>query len=137
MENYMTKYIFSTELNQPIDEAIKRLSDTLAKHNLGIVSDVNVAGIIKNKLDEDVPAYRILSACNPRVVKLITNEIPEAGIFLPCSIVAREVGDKTIFDFMDPITILGVFENETINKLAIEVTKQLKDTISDLEQLEN
>jgi uncharacterized protein (DUF302 family) len=131
----MKDFVFSTQLNQPIDEAIKTLTDTLANHNLGIVSDVDVAGIIKNKLDEDVAAYRILSACNPKVVKLITKEMPEAGIFLPCGIVAREVGENTIFDFMDPITVLGLLENETINKLAIEVTKQLKDTVIDLNKL--
>lgn len=132
----MKKFVFSTQLNQPIDEAIQTLTDTLANHNLGIVSDVNVAGIIKNKLDEEVPAYRILSACNPKVVKLITKEMPQAGIFLPCEIVVREDNGKTTFDFMNPVTVLGLLENEIIDKLAIEVTQQLKDTISDLEKID-
>lgn len=131
----MKEFIFSTQLNQPIEEAIQTLTETLANHNLGIVSDVNVAGIIKNKLDEEVSAYRILSACNPKVVKLITAEMPEAGIFLPCGIVAREDGNKTTFDFMDPIKVLGLLKNETINTLAKDVTKQLQDTVSDLEKL--
>jgi len=132
----MKKFVFSTQLNQPIDEAIQTLTDTLANHNLGIVSDVNVAGIIKNKLDEEVPAYRILSACNPKVVKLITKEMPQAGIFLPCGIVVREDNGKTTFDFMNPVTVLGLLENEIIDKLAIEVTQQLKDTIFDLEKID-
>ena len=131
----MNKFVFSTQLNQPIEQAIQTLTETLANHNLGIVSDVNVAGIIKNKLDEEVPAYRILSACNPKVVKLITKEMPEAGIFLPCGIVAREDDGKTTFDFMDPITVLGLLENEVISTLAKNVTQQLKDTVADLEKL--
>ena len=116
----MKKFVFSTKLNQPIDEAIQILTDILANHSLGIVSDVNVAGIIKNKLDEEVAPYRILSACNPKVVKLITKEMPQAGIFLPCGIVAREDNGITTFDFMDPITVLGLLENETIKVCSCE-----------------
>jgi uncharacterized protein (DUF302 family) len=130
----MKKYIFSTQLNQPIDEAIKTLKEALSNHSLAIVSDVNVAGIIKNKLDHDVAPYRILSACNPKVIELITAEMPEAGVLLPCGVVARENDGKTTFDFMDPINVLGILENEMISKLAIEVTQQLRDTIVDLER---
>jgi uncharacterized protein (DUF302 family) len=92
----MTRFIFSTELNQPIDNAIETLKAALMNQHLGIVSDVNVAGIIKTKLDEEMPAYRILGACNPKMAKNMLDEIPQAGVLLPCTIVAREAEGKTI-----------------------------------------
>ena len=58
-------FVFSTQISQSIDDAIETLKDVLKKHHLGIVSEVDVAGIVKNKLGQDMPAYRILGACNP------------------------------------------------------------------------
>jgi uncharacterized protein (DUF302 family) len=129
----MANFSFSTELDQPIDEAIETLRSALMNHHLGIVSDVNVAAIVKNKLNEDMPAYRILGACNPKMAKSMIEDLPEAGALLPCTIVAREVDGKTIFDFMDPVTVLGIAENELMNKVADEATAKLKAAIADLE----
>ena len=129
----MTHFVFSTKLNQPIDEAIDTLKATLMNHHLGIVSDVNVAGVVKTKLDEDIPAYRILGACNPKIAKNMIEDLPEAGALLPCTIVAREVDNTTIFDFMDPVTVLGIANNDMMNTVAIEAKAKLKATVADLE----
>lgn len=96
----MSDYFFSTEINQPIDEAIETLKSALMEQHLGIVSDVNVAAIVKNKLDEEMTPYRILGACNPKMAKTMIGETPQIGVLLPCTIVAREVDGKTIIDFM-------------------------------------
>jgi len=128
----MTNFVFSIQLDQPINEAIETLKTALMKHHLGIVSDVNVAGIVKNKLNEDMPAYRILGACNPKMAKAMIEAIPQAGALLPCTIVAREDDGKTVFDVMDPVTVMGIANNETMNKVAAEATEKLKAAIADL-----
>jgi uncharacterized protein (DUF302 family) len=128
----MSNYVFSTEINQPIDTAIETLKAALMKQHLGIVSEVNAAAIIKNKLGEEIPAYRILGACNPKMAKTMIEETPEIGVLLPCTIVAREVDGKTIFDFMDPATVLGLANSEAANAVAKEATEKLKAAIADL-----
>jgi uncharacterized protein (DUF302 family) len=130
----MADYFFSTQINQPIDTAIETLKATLMNHHLGIVSDVNVAGIIKSKLDEDIPAYRILGACNPKMAKAMIEEVPQAGALLPCTIVAREVDGNTMFDFMDPITVLGIANNDTMDAVAREAAEKLRAVVAELEQ---
>ena len=130
----MSNFVFSTQLNQPIDTAIDTLKTTLMSHHLGIVSDVNVAAIIKHKLDEDITAYRILGACNPKMAKIMIEAMPEAGALLPCTIVAREVNGNTIFDFMDPIRVLGIANNDIMDAVAVEATEKLKAVIIDLEK---
>lgn len=131
----MTTYVFSTQINQSIDDAIEILKSTLMSHHLGIVSDVNVAGIVKTKINEDMPAYRILGACNPKMAKQMIDAVPQAGVLLPCTIVAREVDGNTIVDFMDPMSVLGIANNEVMNQVAAEATEKLKAVISDLENL--
>ncbi len=129
----MTPYYFSTQLQLPIDEAIETLKSTLMNHHLGIVSDVNVAGIVKNKLDQDMPAYRILGACNPMMAKSMIDAVPQAGTLLPCTIVAREENGNTVFDFMDPVTVLSIADNETMYQVALQAREKLQSAIKDLE----
>ena len=129
----MTQYFFSTQLKQPIDDAIETLKSTLMTHHLGIVSDVNVAGIVKNKLDQDMSAYRILGACNPKMAKTMIDAVPQAGALLPCTIVAREESGSTVFDFMDPVAVLSIANNEVMNQVAVEAKEKLLAAIGDLE----
>ena len=131
----MSDYYFSTQIDQPIDTAIETLKTILMNHHLGIVSDVNVAAIVKTKLDEAMPAYRILGACNPKMAKSMIDEIPQAGALLPCTIVAREVEDKTTFDFMDPEVVLGIANNDIMNSVATDAKQRLNAVVADLEAL--
>ena len=127
-------FVFSAKLNKPIDEAIETLKSALMKHHLGIVSDVNVSGIVKNKLNQDMPAYRLLGACNPQMAKTMIDDLPEIGVLLPCTIVVREEAGNTIIDFMDPVGVLGIANNETVNQVARDAEEKLKAAIADLEQ---
>ncbi len=129
----MSDFVFSAQLNQPIDVAIETLKATLMSHHLGIVSDVNVAAIVKTKLDEEMPAYRILGACNPKMAKSMIDAIPQAGALLPCTIVAREVDGNTVFDFMDPVTVLGIANNEVMDEVAADAKQRLEAVVADLE----
>ncbi len=128
----MNTFSFSAQIPQPIDAAVETLKATLMKHHLGIVSDVDVSAIVKNKLDQDMPSYRILGACNPKMAKTMIDEIPEAGALLPCTIVARETDGKTVFDFMDPVIVLGLAGNDTMDQVATEASEKLKAAIADL-----
>jgi uncharacterized protein (DUF302 family) len=131
----MSDYCFSTQIDQPIDDAIETLKSILMSHHLGIVSDVNVAAIIKIKLDEDMSAYRILGACNPKMAKSMIDEVPQAGALLPCTIVARETDGKTTFDFMDPTVVLGIANNDIMNSVAADAKQRLEAVVADLKAL--
>jgi len=130
----MTHYVFSTTIDQPIDEAVETLKAALMAQSLGIVSEVNVAGIVRNKLGEEMAPYRILGACNPKMAKSMIDETPQIGVLLPCTIVAREVDGKTVVDFMDPASVLGLAGSEAADAVAAEATEKLKAAIATLEK---
>jgi uncharacterized protein (DUF302 family) len=136
-ENNMRKYSFTVSVEKPIEDAIDVLKTALMNNKLGIISDVDVSGIVKNKLKEEMEPYRILGACNPRMAKTMIAESSVIGTLLPCTIVAREHQGITTFDFMDPEVVLGLAENETVNKVAKEAKTQLLKTKEDLEMKVN
>ncbi len=64
-------YAFGVEIDLPFDAAVERVVSALAAEKLGIVSDVDVAAILKAKLNEDIGGYRILGACAPGLAKRV------------------------------------------------------------------
>ena len=125
-------YTLTTSIKQPIDKAIETLKSALANHKLGIVSDINVQNTIKTKLNEDIAPYRILGACNPGLAKKIIDAVPEAGALLPCTIVAREENNETIFHFMSPEPVLGLEKNIAVQEVAKLASEHLTAVITEL-----
>lgn len=126
-------YSFSVELDLDLDAAITLLGEVLAENKMGIVSDVNVSGIIKNKLDADMPSYRILGACNPGMAKRVIESCPSAGTLLPCNIIARTAEDHTILEFMNPVDVFKLEDNADVQKVADEAVAVLENVKKALE----
>lgn len=114
-------YTFGVTLDLPFDAAVEKTIAALGTEKLGIVSDVNVAAILKAKLGEDIGAYRILGACAPGLAKRVIEAVPSAGALLPCSVVVRSLGEgRTAVDFMDPVTVLGLAQSPAADAVAAE-----------------
>lgn len=118
-------YCFSVILDKPVDDAIELLKQALAEQQLGIVSDVDVAGVVKNKLDQDMPAYRILGACNPQMAKTMIDAVPQAGALLPCTIVVRALADGAAIDFMNPLNVMSLADSAVMNEVASDALAKL------------
>jgi uncharacterized protein (DUF302 family) len=124
-------YAFGVVLESPFDEALDRVKEALAAEKLGIVSDVNVGGIVRAKLGEDIGDYRILGACAPALAKRVIAAQPAAGALLPCNLVVRRMDDaRTAVDFMDPVTILATAGVAEIDEVAAEA-RAILDRVRD------
>ena len=58
-------YEFNTEFALPFDDAQAKLREALLAEQFGIVSEIDVQAVFKAKMGKEIPAYRILGACNP------------------------------------------------------------------------
>lgn len=119
-------YAFSVELEMPFVQALETVVQALKEEKLGIVSDVDVQAIMREKLKESRPAYHILGACAPALAKRVLEADPEAGALLPCNIIVRELDPgRTGVTFMDPIVVLGLAKDKTIDEVGHEARAQL------------
>lgn len=115
------KYAFTVELPFPFQVAVDRVIAALAAEKLGVVSDINVAAILKAKLGEDCGGYRILGACAPGLALRVIRSQPVAGALLPCNVVVRELTEtRTAVDFMDPVPVLGLAGDAETDRVAAE-----------------
>lgn len=126
-------YEFNIELEMDFDQAVDALHQALLAEKLGVVSEVNVQAIMKKKLDKDIEPYRILGACNPLLASRVIAAEPNAGALLPCNVVVRASGDnRVVISFMDPMTVLGLAENDVVNEVAQEARQILERVIERL-----
>jgi uncharacterized protein (DUF302 family) len=120
-------YVFGVVLAAPMEQALTQVTAALQAEKLGVVSDVDVSAILKNKLGADIGDYRILGACQPGLAKRVIDAQPAAGVLLPCNLVLRSLdGGNTAVDFMDPITMLAHAEHPEIAKVAEEARAMLE-----------
>ena len=127
-------YEFNLTLSLPLDAALEKVRDTLMSEHLGIVSDVDVQAIFKNKMEKDIPPYHILGACNPKLADRVISNEPNAGVLLPCNIVMREDEDgNTVVSFMDPVAMLGLTQTDEPKAVATEAKAMLERVAAKLQ----
>ncbi|OYX29803.1 MAG: hypothetical protein B7Z03_07935 [Hydrogenophilales bacterium 32-62-9] len=123
----MTKYGFGKTVEIPFDDAIVHVTQALQDEGFGILADIDVAGTMKKKLNQDMPPYRILGACNPPLAQRALESEPSIGLLLPCNVVVRQDEAGTVHvEFMDPNAVLELVNKPEITALASEVRQRLE-----------
>jgi uncharacterized protein (DUF302 family) len=123
-----TKYGLSTQLSLPYDQAVDLVREALAAEGFGVLTEIDVKGTFKKKLDIDFPPYIILGACNPPLAHQALSVDADIGLLLPCNVVVYQTGDPnlTTISAIDPVVQLGVTGNSEIEPVAIEVRNRLQ-----------
>ena len=120
-------YGFGKTVHCAFDEAIERVTVALQAEGFGILSDIDVAATLKKKLNADMPAYRILGACNPALAQRAIQAEPSIGLLLPCNVLVREIADGNVsVEFMDTDAVLKLVGKPAIAALAGEVRQRLE-----------
>jgi len=120
---------FGKQVDLDFDDAINKVTDELQKEGFGVLSDIDVAAKMKEKLDKDMPPYRILGACNPKLAYEAISAVEDIGLLLPCNVLVREdSAGKVHIDFMDPSSVLSLVDQPGIESLAAQVREKLQRT---------
>jgi len=121
----------STELS--FDEAEQKIRASLQEEGFGILTEIDMQATMKNKLDKEIPKYKILGACNPGFAYEAIQVEQKIGIMLPCNVTIIENKEGNIdVSIMDPVVGLSIVENEAVEPFAIQVKEKLKRALSNL-----
>lgn len=126
-----TKYGFGKTVAYTFPEAIERVTGALQNEGFGILSDIDVAATLKKKLNQDMPPYRILGACNPPLAHRAIEAEPSIGLLLPCNVVVREDSTGMVYvEFMNTDSILQLVDKPEITALASDVRARLNKVMA-------
>jgi uncharacterized protein (DUF302 family) len=128
----MSKYAFGKKVNMGFEQAVAAVTQALAREGFGVLTEIDVQATLKKKLNLDRPPYKILGACNPQFAHRALEAEPQIGALLPCNVVVREEGGKTLVEFMDPDAVLKLVERPEIGAVAAEVRQRLQRVMAAL-----
>jgi len=124
MEN---RYGFGKTVRMSFNDAIARVIAELQNEGFGVLTEIDVAGTLKKKLDHDIPPYRILGACNPAFAKRALAAEPSIGLLLPCNVVVRQDATGAVqVEFLDPGMMGELTANPEVGPIGKEVREKLQ-----------
>ncbi|MGB8623296.1 MAG: DUF302 domain-containing protein [Paracoccaceae bacterium] len=113
-----------------IGAAEERTRAALSDQGFGVLTEIDVAATMKNKLDKDMPAYRILGACNPDMAFQAIGMEPRVGAMLPCNVILRAVEGGVEVSAIDPVASMAAIDNPELHAVAGKVRDRLAEAVA-------
>ncbi len=126
-------YHFSRTFDCTFDEAIAAATAALQANGFGVLTEIDVNGTLKKKLDVDFRPYRILGACNPKMAYQALQAEDKIGTMLPCNVIVQQHADgKVEVSAVDPIASMAAVQNPKLAGIATEVQAMLKKVVDSI-----
>jgi uncharacterized protein (DUF302 family) len=126
-------YAIARTVPYPYEEADRRVREALKAEGFGVLTEIDVAATLKEKIGVDFPKYEILGACNPPLAHRALEAEPDVGLLLPCNVVVRALPDgQTLVEALDPVKQLSVADAPALAELAAEVRERMLRVIAAL-----
>jgi uncharacterized protein (DUF302 family) len=112
-----------------LDDIDARTRPALANNGFGVLTEIDVKATMRKKLDVEMPAYRILGACNPEMAYRAIGIEPRVGAMLPCNVILREVEGGVEVSAIDPVASMQAIENAELTAVAGQVRDRLAKAV--------
>ncbi|TDE33351.1 DUF302 domain-containing protein [Antarcticimicrobium sediminis] len=112
------------------DTVDARTRAALTDKGFGILTEIDVKATMKKKLDVDMPYYRILGACNPKMAHQAIVIEPRVGAMLPCNVILREIEGGVEVSAIDPVASMQAINNAELTAVAGDVRDLLAKAVA-------
>lgn len=115
-------------------EALAKLKEALKENKWGVLSDIDVKGVLKEKIGVEMESYDILDVCNPRLADRALKLNKKVGLVLPCKMAVYADEGKTNIGLYLPTRMLPaeIGGRQELMKLAEEAEAALKKIMDGL-----
>lgn len=126
-------YYMSKTVDGSFNDVVADVTARLKAHGFGVLTDIDVQATLKAKIGADVPKYRILGACNPRLAHQALQMEDKLGVLLPCNVIVRETSEHRIeVASVDPVVAMERTGNQALASTAEEVRAMLEKVVSEV-----
>lgn len=123
-----------TIVDTDYETTLQRVTEALKAEGFGVLTEIDVKQTFKNKLDVDFQPYKILGACNPGLAHRALSAVSDVGLLLPCNVTVSQLDDgKVQVAIIDPLIMMSVIEDKTLESIAQEAYEKLSRVLAALE----
>lgn len=128
-----TRYGMVITTSRPMEDAEAAIRESLANEGFGILSEIDVAATLKEKLGVERSPYKIFGACNPSLANRGLEAEEDLGLLLPCNVVVYVKGDETVVAALEPQLMADISNNPELQDIASEARARLQKALARLE----
>lgn len=131
----MAELALKTTMRGSVESAGDRVRAALKDQGFGVLTEIDMAGTLKEKIDVDLEPYVILGACNPALAHRAVSVDREIGLLLPCNVVVRqdpEDADLVHVEAMNPNLMVEFAHDPGLADVAAEATERIQMAIDSL-----
>ena len=126
-------FFFSKEVAGTMQEVNELVVKALKAEKFGVITEIDMAKTLKEKIDVDMNPYIILGVCNPGFAYEAIQAEPNIGVFLPCKVILKQLDENRVeVVSINPEAMMKMLGNEKLNKTATEVGEKLEKVIMSL-----
>ena len=127
-------YFFSKTLMGSFEEVTKKTKSALKEQGFGVITEIDMDIKLKEKLDNvNLRPYKILGVCNPGYAYQTIQVEENIGLFLPCKVLIKDMGNgKVEVVMVNASSLMNMLGNDKLDKPAAEVTKKFKKALEKL-----
>lgn len=126
------RYGRTIEIDTPYDDAVVRVKEAFKQQGFGTLTEIDVRKTLKEKLGLDMEEYIILGACNPQLAHRALDIERDLGLLLPCNVVVRRAGGRTLVQALDPSVMVSVPERPELQPIADEASRRIDAALAAL-----
>jgi uncharacterized protein (DUF302 family) len=128
-------YYFSRTVDLSFEETLESTKASLKDQGFGIITEIEMDKTLKEKLENvDMKRYTILGACNPKYAYQTLQEENNIGLFLPCKVLVKEIGEgATEVVMVNPTVLMQMLGNKELEEIAREVTERFERALNDID----
>lgn len=115
-----------------MEDAIARTEEALKAEGFGVLTRIDVAETLKEKIGAAFRPYVILGACNPGMAHKALLLEDKVGLMLPCNVIVQQLEDGVEVAAIDPVASMAAIENPQLHEAARQVRGMLGAAIDRL-----
>jgi uncharacterized protein (DUF302 family) len=129
----MTGFTLTTTLERPYAETVSAVREALAAQGFGVLTEIDLAATLKEKLGVDLAPQVILGACRPPLAYAAIQADPSIAAVLPCNVVVRSAGETTtVVEAFDPAAMMALADNPALDEVAADAGRRIADMLASL-----
>lgn len=129
----MATFTLTAQVDRPYADTVALVRTALVEQGFGVLTEIDLAATLEEKLGVDLAPQVILGACRPALAYAALQADPSIAAVLPCNVVVRSTGESTSsVEAFDPAAMMSLADNPALDEVAADAGRRIGAMLASL-----